>query len=584
MPVSVPTRSYLYHLPPLGVGTNSVESLTGYISRLAEAHSVPASVLVRRELIPRISQESDGSAKVRVAQNYSFIYDSYVLNGISDCPRTWVDTLEALTGRRALHVMTMLTWAPLISDIHLLRSNRAWCPQCFDSWVSANLPGYEPRLWAIKVVTVCPVHECRLEDRCPHCGRGSQALTAKARPGCCFCCRCRLVTPASYRQPVARDDELKVAHFVGDLLALAPLLPQAPSPAYFKGNFQRCIDEFAGGNHSLFARLTGVSFDSIDRWLAPGSSIRLDSFLRMCCALRLPAARLLSERIPVNDPEWERARREAQEISSGATRQNPDYHRRAPQKILTSGATPASPKEDFLRRKLELALAATGPQALQTIAIDLGFNNSSSLYNRFPDLCRAIALKNRRWRQQEYDRIRGTLTKALHEQPVPSMRELAARLGYTANALRSRFPELSAALAARIPERRVFERERLRNRLQTALELNPPASMKEVARSIGMDVCYLRTLFPVRCRRITDRYLEATRRASGEKKLRFRAEIRAAVIDLCERGTNPSRKRVFAAIVEPSMRSSHVLDAEIAQTIRDLESASRTPGQSTISG
>jgi TniQ len=47
-----PARSYLYHLPPLGVGTQMVESLTGYLCRLAEAHSVPASVLVRRELLP----------------------------------------------------------------------------------------------------------------------------------------------------------------------------------------------------------------------------------------------------------------------------------------------------------------------------------------------------------------------------------------------------------------------------------------------------------------------------------------------------------------------------------------------------
>ena len=582
MPVSVPTRSYLYHLRPLGVGTERVESLTGYISRLAEAHSVPTSVLMRRELIPRVCQESAGSAKDRVAQNYSFIYDSYVLNGISDCPRTWVGTLGALTSEKSLRVLTMLTWARVVSDIHLLRSSRAWCSQCFDSWRRANVPIYEPLLWAIKVVTVCPVHECRLEERCPHCGRGSQALTAKARPGCCFRCRSWLVTAASYRQPAARD-ELKVAHLVGDLLAVAPSLPEAPSPACFKGNFRRCVDEFAGGNHSHFARLSGLSFDSIERWLAPGSSIRLDSFLRMCCALGLPAARFLSERIPVNDPDWERTRREAQEASSCATRRKPHHDRRAPQKVLQPGAA-SSQTEDSLRRKFELVLVATGLQALQSIAIGLGFNNSSSLYNRFPDLCRAMVLKNRRWRQQEDDRIRDALTKALDEQPAPSMGELAARLGYTANALRSRFPQLSAALAARIPERRLFERERLRSRLQTALEQNLPASMKDVAHSIGMDVGYLRTLFPVLCRRITDRYLEATRRASFERKLRFCAEIRAAVMDLCERGINPSRKRVFAAIVEPSLRSSHILDAQIAQTLRDLEIASRTPVQSTTSG
>jgi hypothetical protein len=583
IPVSFPTRSYLYHLHPLGVGTKHVESLTGYISRLAEAHSVPTSVLVRRELIPRLRQDSGRSAKdCPIPQNYGFIYDSYVLNGISDCPRTWVNTLEALTGQSSLHVLTMLTWAGIVSDLHLLRSDRAWCPQCLDSWRSANLPIYEPLLWAIKVVTVCPVHECSLEQRCPHCGRGSRALTAKARPGCCYRCRSWLGAPA-LRRPSARahDAELRVAHSTGDLLALAPSLSQAPSALYFKDNLRRCIDEFATGNHSEFARLSGVSFDSIERWLAPGRSIRFDSFLSLCCSLQLPAARLLSQHIPSNDPDWGRARHLARQISSHARRRKPFY---APQGVISPEASPSPRTQESIRQRLERALVATAPRTLQTIAIDLGFNNSSSLYKRFPDLCRAMVLKNRCWRRQEDDRIRDALAKALAEHPAPSMREVAARLGHTANALRSRFPELSAALAARIPERRLFEGERVRDRLQSALELTPPASMKDVARLIGRDVNYLRALFPGLCRQITGRYFEEKRRASTERRLRFCAEIRTAVIDLCKRGINPSRKRVFSAIVKPSMRCCHTLDAQIAQTLRELEIASRTPLPSTVSG
>ena len=33
-------RSFLYSLPPFGIGTPAVESLTGYIARLAAAHAV----------------------------------------------------------------------------------------------------------------------------------------------------------------------------------------------------------------------------------------------------------------------------------------------------------------------------------------------------------------------------------------------------------------------------------------------------------------------------------------------------------------------------------------------------------------
>jgi hypothetical protein len=46
----VPPRSQLYSLQPIGIGTGMVESLTGYVARLAEAHSVSVGDLVGRVL------------------------------------------------------------------------------------------------------------------------------------------------------------------------------------------------------------------------------------------------------------------------------------------------------------------------------------------------------------------------------------------------------------------------------------------------------------------------------------------------------------------------------------------------------
>lgn len=573
----VAPRSYLYRLQPIGVGTEYVESLTGYISRIAEAHSVAPSVLLRRELIPRLHQDSGGSIpKEPPAQNYGFIYDSYVLNGLSDCPRRWIGMLEAATGQNSLHVMTMLGWAGVISDLHLLRENRAWCPLCFHSRRREALPVYEPLIWAVKVVSVCPVHECVLQERCPRCERASPALTARSRPGFCGRCRSWLGVPALRDQSsrTSLGTQLRIARSVGGMAALAGSQPQTASATCFKENLRRCVSDFAGGNLSHFARLSGVSFDSIERWLVPGSSIRLDSFLRLCCRLQLPAARLLSEPIPTNDPEWECAWRLVHQISGRTTPGEPSCRRSSPQRVMNPDAL--SHTGDSLRKELERALAGTARRSLQSIANELGFNNSSSLYNRFPNLCRAIVLRNRRWREREDDRIREALTKAISEKPVPSMKEVAAQLGHTPTALRARFPELSAALAARVPERRRFDRDRLQRQLQTALELNPPAAMKHVARSVGREVNYLRSLFPELCRQITERHREEKRRISAQRKLRFCAEIRTAVTNLCERGVNPSRKRVFAAIVEPSMRCSHILDRQIADTLRELELASHS--------
>ena len=46
----MPPRSRLYSLKPIGIGTPFVESITGYVSRLADAHAVSVAELVGREL------------------------------------------------------------------------------------------------------------------------------------------------------------------------------------------------------------------------------------------------------------------------------------------------------------------------------------------------------------------------------------------------------------------------------------------------------------------------------------------------------------------------------------------------------
>src|SRR5512133_3794891 len=50
---SLTARSRLYSLAPIGIGTSFVESLSGYVERLAEAHAVSAGSLIGRELFGR---------------------------------------------------------------------------------------------------------------------------------------------------------------------------------------------------------------------------------------------------------------------------------------------------------------------------------------------------------------------------------------------------------------------------------------------------------------------------------------------------------------------------------------------------
>ena len=49
-PTAIPQRSRLHSIVPIGVGTPFVESLTGYMIRLAASHAVRVSDLIEHEL------------------------------------------------------------------------------------------------------------------------------------------------------------------------------------------------------------------------------------------------------------------------------------------------------------------------------------------------------------------------------------------------------------------------------------------------------------------------------------------------------------------------------------------------------
>jgi len=173
------------------------------------------------------------------------------------------------------------------------------------------------------------------------------------------------------------------------------------------------------------------------------------------------------------------------------------------------------------------------------------------------------------YRQQN----RNAIEAALSENPPPAARELAARLGSTGAVIKYRYPELHAALIKRLPERKRFIAEQLLIVIRRALTEDPPPSMKTVAARVGKNAAYLRSLHPDLFKTIRSRH-EAQRQAdAASRRIAFRAEIACAVAALLQRGLTPSRLKVFAAIPHPSMRSTFILDQQIVATLREIEAS-----------
>ncbi|NJN92535.1 MAG: TniQ family protein [Leptolyngbyaceae cyanobacterium SL_5_14] len=198
----LPERSRLYHLEPIAVGTSCVEGLISYICRLAEAHHVSPGILNKQEILPSLRKTyTIGSREIHEIRRDG---DSI---SVSSFPKPinnrnpneqgfwawqYVEGLQPLTLRENLKVLTIPRWTEQAAQsnrkVEIARDLRAWCPECFQQWRTNNQLIYEPLLWSIAAVTVCPIHRKPLQLRCPHCRKTQRPITDVMQVGRCSQC------------------------------------------------------------------------------------------------------------------------------------------------------------------------------------------------------------------------------------------------------------------------------------------------------------------------------------------------------------------------------------------------------------
>ena len=105
---SIPQRSILYHLKPIAIETPFTESLTSYISRLAQRHRVSTRDLITKELFPLFGRSY--LLNTYNSNNITaFWKDASALNGLNKSTDDLVSVLKKVTLQGNLQFLTMLT-------------------------------------------------------------------------------------------------------------------------------------------------------------------------------------------------------------------------------------------------------------------------------------------------------------------------------------------------------------------------------------------------------------------------------------------------------------------------------------------
>lgn len=386
--VSIPTiyHSYLNHLPPIGVGTPLVESLTSYIARLAASHTMNVGTLLEREVSRLIDKKCGATHLLSISRFLGAV------NGVGSTSQDLVWALAQLTLHQDLHLLTMLSFSDVIPSRNLFRAVRAWCPFCYQKWREQGDSLYEPLLWLLKVVKYCPTHQTPLVDKCPNCQRSNPPLSRKFQLGFCSQCHTWLGRVAcEHTETVpATDVDLWQVQSLGALLALAPSSRERLSAANVTQQLSMLANKATAGNIAALSRRLKVPKNTLWLWHSGEVLPLLESSLNICYHFNLSLVDFFTGEVgeSPNLDNWQVPKRQP---SSGNANLVPS--------IARSESFDLELTRSWLEQ--ELSQEKSPPLSVSEIARRLGCHRRV-LYKYFPDLCSAIAAIYKNYRQKSH--------------------------------------------------------------------------------------------------------------------------------------------------------------------------------------
>jgi transcriptional regulator with XRE-family HTH domain len=375
-PIS-PPRSYLYSLRPIGVATSRVESLTGYVARLADAHCVSPGDLIASEC----------GALVKKPQGKSYLHQvsasTEILNGTGQMAREFAQVVGCLTLCQELRYLTFLQWANVLPSKGLLRRFRAWCPDCYEEWRKNEQKVYEPLLWSLSTISLCATHHQRLLLQCPYCQRQLPSLAWHSRPGYCPKCMQWLGSTSKVEDLAVDFAELEwqtwVVKNVGELLAYTPNLAELPRRDSVAKSLSICIAQTTEGNITEFARRLGFLKSAVSQWRAGKALPQLSILLKVCHALDVSLIDFL-----LNSESLYRVK----SLTTNSLNSEPES-----QQIKRQFETV------HLQQSLQAALNEEPPPTMKAVAQWLGYS-TRSIRRHFPTLCSTISVRYLNHRNQ----------------------------------------------------------------------------------------------------------------------------------------------------------------------------------------
>jgi hypothetical protein len=284
-------RSTLYNLDPIGIGTPYVESLTSYLSRLAEAHCVSTGSLISKIYSPLLNK--DYLSKVSKRGGNGFFDSAIGINGVGKLAFEFSDLTNKLTGRSDLCLTTLQSWSNILPSRGLLKKIKSWCPICYEESRENGEIIYDPLIWGFQAVHICLKHKSPLINICGNCNKPVPIINRNTFPGFCSRCGQWLGSLITFRESLCNADELlSNALMICELLSLCPFDVSSTS---FCESINYYVNDIFARSPIRAAKQLKVPKSTFALWLSGDSIPSIQYLLQLCKGLGITLTEFLQK-------------------------------------------------------------------------------------------------------------------------------------------------------------------------------------------------------------------------------------------------------------------------------------------------
>jgi hypothetical protein len=286
----------LYNIEPIGLGTPYVESLTSYISRLADAHCVFTGDIISKIYAPYLSKAYLTKISIRGG---GFYETAIGINGVGQLASEFSQLTNELTGRADIRYTTLLNWSVIFPFRGLLKKTKSWCPLCYEEAKLSDSIIYDQLIWNFQLVDYCMKHLTPLENTCLFCKSTMPVIDRKSLLGFCSnCCTWLGNTSSIAINDQYPNNSLKDISLIGELLSNNQI---KLSHALFQDSLNFYIDEYFHKSPFKAAGFFKIPKSTFATWIAGRAQPNINYLIKICKMLGLSIIEFLQKQEPIKD-------------------------------------------------------------------------------------------------------------------------------------------------------------------------------------------------------------------------------------------------------------------------------------------